>query len=73
MAWSADNRTLNFILDSGSQNTLWQHSLDEEIPRQFANLGGEEIRSFAIAPSDSGFGFIRGKWNYDVVLVTGLH
>ena len=73
MAWSADNRTLNFILDSGSQNTLWQHSLDEEIPRQIANLGGEEIRSFAIAPSDSGFGFIRGKWNYDVVLVTGLH
>jgi hypothetical protein len=37
-----------------------------------ADLGGEEIRYLAISPTDNTFGYIRGKWNYDVTLLRGL-
>ncbi len=72
LAWSADGRSLSYILDSNGRNYLWRQSLDEEKPHLVADLGGEEIRHFAVSPFDDTFAYIRGKWNFDVVLLQGL-
>ncbi|MBC7898612.1 MAG: PD40 domain-containing protein [Saprospiraceae bacterium] len=72
LAWSADNKTLNYILDSNGRNSLWRQSIDEQAPQLVDDLGGEEIRYFAVSQTDNIFSYIRGKWNYDVVLLTGL-
>lgn len=72
LAWSADSKTLYYIVESDGNNLLWQQSLDEAKPHLVADLGDEEIESIAIAPNDNAVGYIRGNWNYDVVLLRGL-
>jgi Tol biopolymer transport system component/DNA-binding winged helix-turn-helix (wHTH) protein len=72
IAWSSDNRTLNFITDTDSKNSLWAQSLDEDKPRFIADLGDKEIPDFALAPDGSAFAFTRGEWLHDAVLIDGL-
>jgi Tol biopolymer transport system component len=72
IAWSSDNRTLNFITDMNAKNSLWAQSLDEDKPRFIADLGDKEIPDFALAPDGSAFAFTRGEWLHDAVLIDGL-
>lgn len=72
IAWSPDSRTLNFVINSDGKNTLWRQSLTEPAPLPIADLGGDEIRDLAIMPDGKTFVFIRGKWIYDAVIITGL-
>ncbi len=72
LAWSSDSKTLNYVADSNGRNFLWQQSIDEEKPRLIADLGGEEIKYLAISPADNTYGFVRGKWTFDVALLSGL-
>ncbi|HXG82637.1 MAG TPA: winged helix-turn-helix domain-containing protein [Pyrinomonadaceae bacterium] len=72
IAWSSDNRTLNFITDMNAKNSLWAQSLDEDKPRFIADLGDKEIQDFALAPDGSAFAFTRGEWLHDAVLIDGL-
>ena len=72
LAWSSDSKTLNYVADSDGRNFLWQQSLNEEKPRLIADLGGEEIKYLAISPTDNTYGFVRGKWTFDVALLSGL-
>jgi Tol biopolymer transport system component/DNA-binding winged helix-turn-helix (wHTH) protein len=72
LAWSADNRTLNFITNYDSKNLLWQQSLDENQPRLVADLGDKTIQDFALAPAGGNFAYVRGKWIHDAVLINGF-
>lgn len=72
IAWSNDNRTINFVTNADSKNILWQQSLDEDQPRFVADLGDEKINDFALSPDGNGFAFVRGKWMHDAVLIDGL-
>ena len=72
MAWASDNKGLNYITIHGSKNSLWRQSLDGSSPRLVADLGDEEIGGFELSPDKSYFGFVRGKWIHDAVLIEGL-
>jgi Tol biopolymer transport system component/DNA-binding winged helix-turn-helix (wHTH) protein len=72
IAWERDNKSLNYITANGSKNSLWRQSLDNDDPRLIADLGNEGIEDFAVSPEGSNFGFIRGRWIYDAVLIEGL-
>lgn len=72
LAWSPDNRTLNFITDSDGTSRLWQQSLDEKRPRLIKDLGTDEVRNLAMMPDGTGYAIIRGKLIEDAVLLTGL-
>ena len=72
IAWASDDKSLNYITANGPKNSLWRQSLDNDKPRLIADLGNEEIEDFAVSPEGSSFGFIRGKWIHDAVLIQGL-
>lgn len=72
IAWASDNQSLNYITIHESKNSLWRQSLDGSSPRLVADLGDEEIGDFALSPEGSYFGFIRGKWIHETVLIEGL-
>lgn len=71
IAWSNDNKTINYVTGGDSKNSLWQQSLDTDQPRFIADLGDKEIEDFALAP-DGSFAFIRGERLHDAVLIDGL-
>ena len=54
------------------KNTLWRLALDGGKTEFVADLGGDLIDDFSLAPDGNGFAFIRGKWLHDVVLIKGL-
>ena len=69
----SDNNTFYYVTMNGSQNYLWRQSLDNDNrPQLIANLGNDEISSFALSPDESTFAFIRGRWIHDAVLIEGL-
>lgn len=72
IAWSADNRTLNFVVSKTAKNFLWQQSLDENEPRLVADLGDQQVEDFNLAPNDKKIVVIRGEWLHDAVLIAGL-
>lgn len=71
IAWSNDNKTINYVIGNDSKNSLWQQSLDGDQPRFVTDLGDKEIEDFALAP-DGSFAFTRGEWLHDAVLIDGL-
>ena len=72
IAWSPDSRTLLYVSNVDMKNTLWRLALDSGKTEFVADLGGDLIDDFSLAPDGNGFAFIRGKWLHDVVLVKGL-
>lgn len=72
IAWSRDNRTLLYVSHVETENSLWQLSLESGKTQFVADLGGDLIEDFSLAPDGNGFAFTRGKWLHDVVLIKGL-
>ncbi len=72
IAWSHDNRTLLYVSKVNTKNSLWRLSIDTGKTQFVADLGGDMIADFSLAPDGNGFAFTRGKWLHDVVLVRGL-
>lgn len=72
IAWAGDNKSFYYLTTDGSRNSLWRQLLDDERPHLVGDLGNEEIAHFAVAPDDSSFAFIRGRWVHDAVLIDGL-
>src|SRR6185295_20140246 len=63
IAWLSDNKSFYYITMNGSQSMLWYQSLDSNgTAKHLADLGGEEVSSFMLAPDDNTFALIRGKW-----------
>jgi len=77
LKWSRDGENLAYILADNEfkNNTLWFQPLNEETPRQIADLGDEEISElsgFALSPDGKNFAVVQGGWKHDVVLLKGL-
>ena len=72
IAWTHDNRSMNYITANGPHNLLWHQSLQDVSARLIADLGDERIEDFALSPDGRNFGFIRGKWMHEAVLIEGL-
>ena len=73
IAWAPDNRTLYYITTRGTKYFLWRRSFENPKPELISEVVGDEIEDFAISPDGSSFGFIRGRWLHDAVLIEGLH
>ncbi len=72
IAWSPDNRTINFVVEKEGKYTLWKHSVDSTAPVFVADLGTEGIQYLRISPDGRSYATIRGNWIHDAVLITGL-
>ena len=73
IAWLSDNKSFYYITMNRSQSMLWYQSLDSNsTAKHLADLGGEEVSSFMLAPDDKTFALIRGKWIHEAVLIHGL-
>jgi hypothetical protein len=72
IAWASDNRSFNYLTIHESRNSLWSQTLDGGSPRLVAEFGDEELGSVAFSPEGRYFGFIRGKWIHETVLIEGL-
>lgn len=74
ISWLPDEKNLAYILankEDGNQ-ILWRQPLDGGQPQQIADLGNEEIISFAVAPDGKSFAVVQGGWRHDAVLLKGL-
>ena len=77
LVWSNDGQYLAYILtdDPKQIGSLWFQNLNEDAPKQIADLSGDEIfelQGFAIASDGRSFGLIKGNWKHDAVLFRGL-
>lgn len=72
IAWSPDSRSLLYVSNVDMKNSLWRLALEGGKTEFVADLGGDLIEDFSLAPDGNGFAFTRGKWLHDVVLIKGL-
>lgn len=72
IAWSKDNKTINYVTFYNSKNSLWTQSLNEEKPRLNADLGDKDIEDFSLAADGNSFIYTRGEWLHDAILLKGL-
>ena len=77
VAWSRDGQYLAYILtdDAREIGGLWFQMLNEDAPRQIADLSGDEIAevsAFSLSEDAKRFAVIKGNWKHDAVLIKGL-
>jgi Tol biopolymer transport system component/DNA-binding winged helix-turn-helix (wHTH) protein len=72
IAWSPDNKTVNYITFYESKNSLWQQSLDEAKPSIIKGLGDKSVGYFSLSPDGSKYAYTRGEWLHNAVLLKGL-
>jgi len=72
--WLPDGKSLAYVLADNEfdNHTLWLQPLDAETPQKIADLGDEEINSFALSPDGESFAVAQGGWRHDAVLIKGL-
>jgi Tol biopolymer transport system component len=69
LQWSADGRSILYVVTKASASSLWCQSLDGSPPKQLADFTPEAIFSIAAAP-DGRLALARGTIVRDVVLIT---
>ncbi len=72
IAWSPDNRTINFVIEKDGRYTLWSQSIEADEPVLTADLGNDGISFLRISPDGRSYASIRGDWMHDAVLITSL-
>lgn len=75
IAFLPDGKAFIYILSEGDYEnySLWFQTLEKpEPPRKIADLGSEEVTSFAVAPNGENFLVVQGSWKHDAVLFKGL-
>jgi len=72
--WTADGKALTYTLkDQNGDYLLRMHNLSNDESRVVFNLGKEDIMDCRISPGNQSYVFIRGTWNHDAVLLSGLN
>lgn len=73
IVWANDGKSLFYLVRNDSRKTIWQISLETGKSEKFTEFNGdEEVEDFAFAPDRKTFAYIRGKWEHDAFLITGL-
>ena len=77
LTWSHDGTYLAYVLtdDAREIGGMWYQPLNENSPRQIADLSGDEIAEvagFSLSDDAKRFAIIKGKWKHDAVLIRGL-
>src|SRR5436190_17971382 len=67
--WSADGRSILYVVTKASASSLWSQSMDGGPPKQLVDFTPEAIFSIAVAP-DGRLAIARGTIVRDVVLIT---
>ena len=72
--WLPDGKSLAYVLADNEfdNHTLWLQPLDAETPQKIADLGGDEVGSFALSPDGKNFAVVQGSWKHNAVLIKGL-
>lgn len=71
--WAKDGRSLIFENeDTSLVGNLWQQPIDGGPPIKLTNFTGDRIYDFSFSPVDDQLAIVRGNWNFDAVLFTGL-
>jgi Tol biopolymer transport system component/DNA-binding winged helix-turn-helix (wHTH) protein len=74
--WTPDGKNLIYVATDREylNYTLWMQPLDQEAPRQLADLGEEEVRGFgfSVSPDGKTLAIVQGEWLHDAVLLKGL-
>lgn len=77
LVWSNDGQSLAYVAmdDTRQKAGLWFQPVNEDKPRQVADLSGDEIgelQSFALSHDGKRFAVVKGSWKHDAVLLRGL-
>jgi len=75
--WSRDGKSIAYALanEYGESRSIWLQPLDQDKPREIANLQDaeiSEINGFSFSYDDKSFALIQGTWNHNAVLIRGL-
>jgi len=75
--WTRDGKNVAYALanEYGESRSIWLQPLDQQKPREIANLQvGEisEINGFSFSYDDKSFALVQGTWNHNAVLIRGL-
>lgn len=73
--WSADAKSISYVLAESGVGTLWRQSLDKEKREKIVNLGEDiamEQSAFHLSADGKTFILGKGGWKFDAVVFTGL-
>ncbi|MEK7724515.1 MAG: winged helix-turn-helix domain-containing protein [Acidobacteriota bacterium] len=70
--WTADGKFLNYLMMSDNEGIVWIQDVTKESPTELSKLGNESVLDCRLNANISKFGFIRGNWKHDVVLLKSL-
>jgi eukaryotic-like serine/threonine-protein kinase len=71
--WMPDGQEIAYVAAGDKQNfVLHRQSIDGGASEKIADLGNEQINSFAISPDGKNFAVVKGGWRHDAVLLKGL-
>ncbi len=73
LTWTADGKFLNYLTTSDNQEEIfWTQDITKESSTELSNLGKESVMDCRLSANNSKFGFIRGSWKHDTVLLKSL-
>lgn len=73
LQWSADGKYLSYLMSSEAETeTFWIQDVKKESPTELTKMGDGTTMDCRLNPDGSKFGFIRGSWKHDIVLLKGL-
>jgi WD40 repeat protein len=72
--WLPDGKSVAYILENADfgNHTLWLQSLAEKTPKKIAELGNEEVTSFAVSPDGRTFATVQGVWKNNMILLRSV-
>lgn len=72
LTWTADGKFLNYLMSADNEETFWTQDVTKESPTELSNLGKESTMDCRLNANSTKFGFIRGNWKHDAVLLKTL-
>jgi Tol biopolymer transport system component len=73
IVWANDGKSLFYLVRNDARKTIWELSLETGKSVKFTEFSGdEEVEDFAFSADLKTFAYIRGKWEHDAFLITGL-
>ena len=72
LQWSADGRSVVFVVKRSDEYELWRHHIDPAKRTLIAKLGSEPLQRVMLSPDGRSLAAVRGNWLHDAFLITGL-